>query len=73
MTSQLVTVETLQSFLDAFNRHDLDAIMEFFAGDCAFFLPRGPEPWGRRFEGVGLLEFEGGKIARKDSYWKRVE
>ena len=28
------TVETLEAFLEAFNRHDLDALMGFFADDC---------------------------------------
>ena len=52
MTSdQAVTLETLGRFLDAFNRHDLDAIMEFFAEDCTMDLPRGPQPWGRRLTG----------------------
>ena len=46
-----ITVETMKQVLDAFNRHDLDAIMEFFADDCSFDFPRGPEPWGRRFTG----------------------
>jgi ketosteroid isomerase-like protein len=46
-----VTVETLKQFLDAFNQHDLDAIMEFFAEDCSMDMPRGPHPWGRRFIG----------------------
>jgi steroid delta-isomerase-like uncharacterized protein len=46
-----VTVETLKQVLDAFNRHDLDAIMEFFSDDCSFDFPRGPEPWGQRFVG----------------------
>lgn len=46
-----VTVETLEQILDAFNHHDLDAIMEFFADDCSFDFPRGPEPWGTRFTG----------------------
>jgi ketosteroid isomerase-like protein len=45
------TVETLQAITDAFNAHDLDAIMEFFADDCSFDMPRGPEPWGRRVTG----------------------
>lgn len=120
-----VTVETLRAFLEAFNRHDLDDIMSFFADECVFYMPRGPEPWGQRFvgrdavreglasrfaglpdvhygddrhwacgrlgvsewlltgttlvgkrievRGIDLLEFEGGKIIRKDSYWKLVE
>ncbi len=46
-----VTVETMQKVLDAFNRHDLDAIMEFFTEDCSFDFPRGPEPYGQRFIG----------------------
>jgi steroid delta-isomerase-like uncharacterized protein len=46
-----VTVQTMKQVLDAFNRHDLDAIMEFFSEDCSFDFPRGPEPWGQRFIG----------------------
>src|SRR5829696_6083286 len=46
-----VTVDTLKKILEAFNRHDLNAIMEFFADDCSFEFPRGPEPWGQRFIG----------------------
>lgn len=120
-----VTVEVLKDFLDAFNRHDLDAIMEFFAEDCVFYMPRGAPPrgdrhvgreevraglatrfegipdvhygddrhwacgdfgvseWtltgtsraGRRIEvrGVDLLEFENGRIKRKDSFWKILD
>ena len=48
---EVVTVETLKQILEAFNRHDLDAIMEFFSDDCSFDFPRGPEPWGHRFTG----------------------
>jgi ketosteroid isomerase-like protein len=120
-----MTVATLERALAAFNAHDLDAVMEFFADDCVLEMPRGPEPWGRRFEGrepvreglatrfagipdvhygddrhwvagdrgcsewlltgttvagekiavrgCDLFEFRGGKIVRKDSYWKIVE
>lgn len=46
-----ITTESMQQVLDAFNRHDLDAIMEFFSDDCSFDFPRGPEPWGQRFIG----------------------
>ena len=47
----MVTVETLKEILAAFNRHDVDAIMEYFSDDCTFDFPRGPEPWGQRFTG----------------------
>ena len=48
---QPVSVETLKAIADAFNAHDLDAIMEFFDDDCSLDMPRGPEPWGQRFAG----------------------
>ena len=43
--------DTLKAITEAFNAHDLDAIMEFFADDCVLEMPRGPDPWGRRLEG----------------------
>jgi steroid delta-isomerase-like uncharacterized protein len=42
---------TLKALTDAFNRHDLDAIMSFFTDDAVFESPRGPDAWGRRFSG----------------------
>ena len=36
--SYKVSLDTLRSFLDAFNQHDLDAIMDFFAEDCVFYI-----------------------------------
>ena len=119
------TVELLKGFLEAFNRHDLDAIMSYFADECVFYMPRGAGPRGdryagkanvraglaRRFEGIpdvhygedthwvgeshgvsewtlagtspsgeairvrglDLLEFQNGRIVRKDSFWKIVQ
>ncbi len=49
--STKVTVELLKSFLDAFNRHDLDAIMDFFADDCRLYMPRGARPRGNVYVG----------------------
>lgn len=46
-----VTEATLKSFLDAFNRHDLDAIMDYFADECVLYLPRGASPRGAAFAG----------------------
>jgi ketosteroid isomerase-like protein len=54
----------LEGLLDAFNAHDLDAIMEFFTEDCVFDAPRGPAPGGRRF--VGKQEVREGFQARID-------
>jgi ketosteroid isomerase-like protein len=49
------TVETLKAILDAFNAHDLDRIMSFFAEDCVLEMPRGPEPWGARYVGAAAV------------------
>lgn len=60
-----VTVELLKEFLDAFNRHDLDSIMDYFAEDCVFYMPRGAGPRGDCYAGkqevrAGLAKrFEG--------------
>jgi ketosteroid isomerase-like protein len=52
---QSVPAETLKAILDAFNAHDLDAIMQFFADDCSLDMPRGPDPWGQRFVGKAAV------------------
>ncbi len=44
-------LSTLKALVAAFNAHDLDAIMAFFADDAVLEMPRGPDPWGRRFVG----------------------
>ena len=49
------SVETLQAVTDAFNAHDLDAIMEFFADDCSLDMPRGPDAWGTRLVGKAAV------------------
>jgi ketosteroid isomerase-like protein len=52
---QLVTVETLKQLVAAFNAHDLDAVMNFFAEDCELMMPRGPDPWGKRYIGKAAV------------------
>ena len=46
-----VTVQTLEQFGEAWNRHDVDAIMSFMDADCAFETTAGPEACGKRYEG----------------------
>lgn len=56
MTSpHAATVEMLEQVLAAFNRHDLDAIMAFFADDAVLETPRGSDPWGTRFAGKAAV------------------
>ena len=52
---RVVTITTLKDFLAAFNAHDLDAIMAFFAEDCEFCMPRGQDPWGTRYVGKAAV------------------
>jgi steroid delta-isomerase-like uncharacterized protein len=54
MPSQ-VTEQLLKDFLEAFNRHDLDAIMGYFAEDCVFYMPRGAAPRGDRYTGKAAV------------------
>ena len=60
-----VTRNVLKGFLEAFNKHDLDAILGYFADDCVFYMPRGAGPRGDQFKGkeqvrTGLAKrFEG--------------
>ena len=46
-----VTVDTLQAFADAWNRHDVDALMSFMTDDCVFEASAGPDVNGVRHEG----------------------
>lgn len=45
------TLQVLQALADAFNAHDLDRIISFFAEDAVLEMPRGKDPWGTRFLG----------------------
>lgn len=62
MTNPQVTAATLQAFADAWNRHDIDALMSFMAADCVFHAVAGGELFGRTFEGLDAVR-EGFKLA----------
>lgn len=49
--TEAITADLLEAFLEAFNRHDVEAVMAFFAEDGTMYLPRGPESWGPRLAG----------------------
>ena len=46
-----VTTEFLQAFADAWNRHDVDALMSFMTEDCVFEASAGTESCGTRYAG----------------------
>ena len=45
-------MSVLDGLAEAFNAHDLDRIMSYFAEDCSLDLPRGSEPHGARCGGA---------------------
>lgn len=46
-----VTTDMLAAFSDAWNRHDLPALMSFMHADCVFDTAAGPEAFGTRHTG----------------------
>jgi len=50
-----VTVEFLQKFADAWNRHDVDDLMSFMTDDCVFESSSGNEVCGTRYEGTDAV------------------
>lgn len=49
--SSEVTVEMLDAFADAWNRHDANALMSFMSDDCVFESSAGPDVCGTRCSG----------------------
>jgi steroid delta-isomerase-like uncharacterized protein len=46
-----ITPATLQAFADAWNRHDVEALMSFMTEDCVFEASAGPQICGTRHAG----------------------
>lgn len=64
-------IETLDALCDAFNRHDLDAVISHFTSDGEFLAPGGPEIYGTRIAGTAALREAFGKLfeAAPDIKW----
>ena len=50
-SGKIVTEDFLQSFADAFNAHDVKAIMSHMTDDCVFEASAGPDFDGEKFTG----------------------
>lgn len=66
-----VTTEVLQAFANAWNRHDVDALMSFMAEDCVFEASAGPEVCGTRYAGREAVRagFEDVWATFPDAHW----
>ena len=52
MVTEAEILAALHGLAAAFNAHDIDGVMSFFAPDCSLDMPRGTEPYGARFQGI---------------------
>ncbi len=61
----------LAAMFDAFNRHDVDAVMTIFADDSVFYAAAGPDVFGKKFEGVAAIAkaFQAVWTAMPDAHW----
>ena len=56
MTSDTQILTALHGLAAAFNAHDIDGVMRWFAPDCSLDMPRGPLPHGTRFDGFAQVK-----------------
>lgn len=50
-TLRRVTAKVLDAFANAWNRHDVDALVNFMIDDCVFEASAGSDVCGTRYEG----------------------
>ena len=67
-----VTLEFLDAFAAAWNRHDVDALMTFMIDDCVFESSAGPDVSGTRYVGREAVRrgFAGAWEAFPDAQWR---
>ncbi len=68
-----ITEATLAAFSDAWNRHDIDALMSFMHPDCVFQTAAGSDACGTRVSGPEAVRkaFAGAWEAVPDAQWTR--
>ena len=66
-----VTPQTLQALADAWNRHDVDALMSFMTDDCVFESSAGPDVAGTRYVGRDAVRtgFADVFVTFPDAHW----
>lgn len=73
MTTAVTEVDTkfLEAYGEAFNQHDVDALMSMMTEDCVFETAAGPEAHGTRHSGQQAVRtaFAAMFINFPDSHW----
>ena len=69
--SDTLTAQDLADTFDAFNRHDVEAVMKCFADDCVFYTVGGDEVHGVKIEGAEAIAaaFSGVWTGMTDAHW----
>jgi steroid delta-isomerase-like uncharacterized protein len=69
--SEADVFKLLDRFADAWNRHDLDALMSMMTDDCVFAASAGPQIDGRRSEGTQAVRAAFAAVfeACPDAHW----
>lgn len=70
-TKTALTANDLAELFDAFNRHDINGVMKYFAEDCVFYAVGGPDVFGKKFQGTEDISkaFQGVWQAMPDARW----
>ena len=70
-TGTITSAESLADLFDAFNRHDIDSVMSYFADDCVFYAVAGDEVYGTKIDGAQAIAnaFSGVWTAMTDANW----
>ena len=70
-----VTIELVNAIGDAFNKNDIDAVMEFFAVDATFDHAAGPDVHGKRFNGKDAIRtvFSGLFDSVENVHWETLD
>lgn len=73
--SSAATVATLAAFSEAWNRHDIDALMSFMTEDCVFETAAGDDACGSRHVGLEAVRraFESAWKTVQDAQWRDAQ
>ena len=69
--SETELLQLLNRFAEAWNRHDVDALMSMMANDCVFEASAGPQVNGQRSEGMQAVRAAYAAVfeAFPDAHW----
>ncbi len=69
-----VTTDVLQDFADAWNRHDVDALMSFMTDDCVFESSAGADIFGARYVGREAVRAAFAEVwaVFPDAHWRNA-